>query len=676
MNYSFTDDIQFVTLNVSEDSIKFFFLMNPLKYLYFIDDEYIGCLTLEAFRKNNYTFDRSILQNNLLVVYDFEDDAYIFESKFNLIGVQRILLYASRSRKYREIFIYQEKEMPFEVVKKINASYVLSEFDKDLDELFSGKKVACLIRKEFCSQYLLGFNIIKSLDDLRSYDLVLDACINKSDEKYFYNQYPSLISIEDIVFKLLLKRLKNKFFDNKINLVVYDMPGKANFELTSEELNAIAYKTDIIGAFRNQSYIEKIFDNPDERDAILSVGENAYNISLINNQGRFRKVTGSKSIHYTIRNDRRLTCWNNETFINEVHFFGPCITFGLFSTDRFTIESILQKKMNDNGLRYNINNYGVPDGGDLINDILYMLSTQMRENDYVIWINRFNDNLKQILASHNIRVIDLSQAFYGQHNFFVNDTIHTTEKGNKIIAEYIFKNINFNKSDINYKTVAPTSFKFVKIDNRYEQYLISEKVSGFHSYGSIVINANPFTFGHKYLIDKALETVDFLYVFLVENSSKSMPFYERYIIAKEAIGENKRVKLLSAGDFFASEQSFNAYFWGENDFDAYKHVEYFLRIVAPILNITYRFFGTEPNNMICRKFNEYCMDELPKNGVNVIQIQRKCNHGNSISASKVRELLGKGELDMYNELISPWATMFLIHKERFKNENYCNDERV
>ena len=45
--------------------------------------------------------------------------------------------------------------------------------------------------------------------------------------------------------------------------------------------------------------------------------------------------------------------------------------------------------------------------------------------------------------------------------------------------------------------------------------------------GVIVMNANPFTLGHKYLIDKALEQVDTLYVIPVKEDVSMFPYAER-----------------------------------------------------------------------------------------------------------------------------------------------------
>ncbi len=661
MNYSFTDMIHTANLNIKNEDLCNFYIKHPLDYIYFFDDVYIGYLSLEVFRNNHYRFEKKLLKDNLIVVNDYEVDAYLFENILIQRKDKRILVYSKNDDKYRELFEYTERSIPFEIQQKINASYVLSEFQNELNQLFYGKKVGVLIDEEYESTFLMNYTLITDVDDFEMFDVILDASISKEDEEYYY-RYNNVISCKNLAFELLIVRLYDYILNNHLKLYVYDVPKDHSFSLNDEERRAIEYKKDIVGAFQNEDYINKVFNNPIEKEKVLNVGAEAYNSILIDDYAQIRKVTGSKVALYTIKDNKRVTKGNNIHYINSVHMFGPCITFGLFSSNENTIESLLQKIINKAEIRFNVNNYGVPDGGDIVNDILYMLSILKHKNDILVWINRFSKNEKKIIKQY-FEIDDISKYFVDKHYYFINDTIHLTAQGNSIVANNIFNKMEFKNDET---IINSTTLLYEKTDNRYYHYLEKEKVFGFNKYGAIVIHANPFTLGHRYLIEKALQYVDFLYIFLVENSSKSIPYYERYIIAKHSIDDIKNVKILSAGDYFASEKSFNAYFFKNNDFDAYKHIEFFKKIVIPTLNIQCRFLGSEPSDELCRKFNDYCISALQNNEFKVYVIERKLLNSNAISASTARKLLESHNLSLDNNIISNWATIFLKQKEKQK----------
>ena len=47
--------------------------------------------------------------------------------------------------------------------------------------------------------------------------------------------------------------------------------------------------------------------------------------------------------------------------------------------------------------------------------------------------------------------------------------------------------------------------------------------------GAIVMNCNPFTLGHKYLIKESLKKVDYLYIFVVEEDKSIFPFKDKIL---------------------------------------------------------------------------------------------------------------------------------------------------
>ena len=50
--------------------------------------------------------------------------------------------------------------------------------------------------------------------------------------------------------------------------------------------------------------------------------------------------------------------------------------------------------------------------------------------------------------------------------------------------------------------------------------------------GSLNVNCNPFTRGHRYLIEEALKRVDHLFLFVVEEDASEFSFKDRYEMVK------------------------------------------------------------------------------------------------------------------------------------------------
>ena len=78
--------------------------------------------------------------------------------------------------------------------------------------------------------------------------------------------------------------------------------------------------------------------------------------------------------------------------------------------------------------------------------------------------------------------------------------------------------------------------------------------------GAIVMNCNPFTRGHRYLIESAAKQVDTLYVFVVEEDKSFFPFTERLMLVRNGIKDLSNVIVLPSGKFMISSLTFPEYF--------------------------------------------------------------------------------------------------------------------
>lgn len=160
-------------------------------------------------------------------------------------------------------------------------------------------------------------------------------------------------------------------------------------------------------------------------------------------------------------------------------------------------------------------------------------------------------------------------------------------------------------------------------------------------YNAIVMNANPLTLGHEYLVDKALENDRDLIIFVLEEDASYFSTKDRYEIVKKHYQDNNRVHVYKSGPYIISRATFPTYFL-KKDTDKLKvytelDAKIFARRIAKDLNIKKRYFGTEPIDKVTQKYNEMMKKILSEYGIESEFIERKTIDGEVISASKVRE---------------------------------------
>ena len=132
-------------------------------------------------------------------------------------------------------------------------------------------------------------------------------------------------------------------------------------------------------------------------------------------------------------------------------------------------------------------------------------------------------------------------------------------------------------------------------------------------------------------------------------------------MAQKACENLHNVVVLRTGEYFASENTFSAYFNGNNaDVDPYEDIEIFSQSIAPILGIKKRFFGTEKSGSVTFEFNEICQKELKKYGVETIIVPRKTANDEHISASNVRKILKEKEYSKLESLVPPYTREILV----------------
>lgn len=169
-----------------------------------------------------------------------------------------------------------------------------------------------------------------------------------------------------------------------------------------------------------------------------------------------------------------------------------------------------------------------------------------------------------------------------------------------------------------------------------------DKFSSAEIRGATVMNCNPFTLGHRYLIEEAAKQCDVLYVFVVSEEASEFSFEERFELVKKGCADLDNVFVAQTGPYLVSKASFPQYFIKDKTevsrIKCELDLEIFSGIFAKELGISKRFFGSEPLSETTRKYNEAMKIYLPKKGIEAIEVERAEALGEPISASRVRML--------------------------------------
>ena len=187
--------------------------------------------------------------------------------------------------------------------------------------------------------------------------------------------------------------------------------------------------------------------------------------------------------------------------------------------------------------------------------------------------------------------------------------------------------------------------------------------------GAIIVNCNPMTLGHKYLMETALDEVDELLIFVVEEDLSIFPFEDRYNIIVNEFKDEPRIKVLKGGPYIISRGTFPTYFIKQKDrmLEIYTELDakIFAEKIAKDLSIDIRFLGSEPKDIVTNTYNNSLKGILEDNGIEVKIITRVESNGNPISASYVRQLLKKERFEEAYKLL-PNSTIEFLKSDKGK----------
>jgi [citrate (pro-3S)-lyase] ligase len=197
--------------------------------------------------------------------------------------------------------------------------------------------------------------------------------------------------------------------------------------------------------------------------------------------------------------------------------------------------------------------------------------------------------------------------------------------------------------------------------------------------GAVVVNCNPFTLGHRALIEYAASQSPWLYVLVVEEDRSLFPFNARFELVKKGTADIKNITVLKGGQYVISSATFPTYFIRPKNSEADKadiavslhaalDLILFRRYIAPALKVADRFVGTEPYCPTTSSYNKMMKKILPvAEGegapIRVHEIPRFEIEGAAVSASRVRDLVRSGNINAIRPLVPETTWQWLTSAE-------------
>ena len=336
------------------------------------------------------------------------------------------------------------------------------------------------------------------------------------------------------------------------------------------------------------------------------------------------------------------------------------------------------------------------DNGLRIDDVDYYAGVFTLDDDILLAGGGLSGNvIKCIAVNHELRDEGLSNRLVSHLISVANSRGHRSVKVfTKPENRHIFESLSFRLLAEAPKAILMETGNGLEEQMRVYRSLSLSPVSARSSYplpsrnGIIIMNANPFTRGHRFLIEQASTQVERLFVMAVKEDRSQFSYDERLAMIKSGCQDLHNVIVLEGNDYAISAATFPTYFLkeeskreqcgacidsaereqvrpgGKEPTDASEtqmrlDIDLFARHIAPALGIGIRFVGSEPTDALTRRYNELMKELLPAKNIAVMEIER-LKDDIPVSASLLRKHLQEGSFSKALELAYPTTLPYLI----------------
>lgn len=489
------------------------------------------------------------------------------------------------------------------------ACAILKRTDK---QIITDKRIYRLISKLARVKYISvshAFSTIKNIYPMR--EAIRHLSIN-SVPVYFFNR------VGDAADNIDFSRSARSRLDNGIDFIkMLENPRK--YESDFKEL---------IGDKYSPEYVEQLGKIPQVVKKGSSYRHEDYKSSLVNVVAGFR-----------------ITLPDVDTYQKVIHVYGRCGAFGYAVEDSENFPSQLQKYLVKHGYSIKVMNHGLWGADDECILTNFLQDAQYyKKNDIVLFYQaKYDDAVMQSLQNDGLKYFDIDKEFYSysESKWCCYDRPgHINRDGYRIVGKIIFEKLiedGFSVGSVTSLYQGKCHWenfienhkdkKFTEEVNNYISSITKGyPISDDKRSGAIVMNCNPFTFGHRYLAEYAASQVDRLYIFVVEEDKSLFKFSDRFEMVKNGLRDLKNVVVVPSGKFMISAVTFPEYFMKdyikEKNFDVSGDLELFCKEIAPGLNISERFAGEEPLDPVTAHYNESMRRILPMYGLRFFEISR------------------------------------------------------
>ena len=522
--------------------------------------------------------------------------------------------------------------------------------------------------------------------DLVTNNLILRVCgrirrLNRSSIEDATDRALQYYALLD-AFSLLSKKSVPVYFYNRIGKKQnYDYSANEQYRMKSGLSFPVMYKD--IDKYEEE--LKKIFGSLYSKDYIREIGK-IPQVVKVGNEYRHEDYTGQ---YINVVNGKRITKYQPQKYARTIHVYGRCGAFGYAVEDKDTLPSFLQNELIENGIDdIRVVNHGLWGGTDEYLDHNFLNDAiGIKQCDIVLFYRvHFDKRLLSEFIKRGVRYKELTDEWHNQRDdsvTFFDKPGHMNAAGYKLMAKLIREDLmatQFSCGDVdesvrdstehlNYYLTNSSNDDFEKEVKDYTNTVLKEfpLTSDMKSNGAIVMNCNPFTYGHRYLIEYASKQVDRLYIFVVEEDKSFFVYKDRFEMVKNGVDGLDNVVVIPSGKFIISAYTFPEYFMKdyvkEKEFDVSLDVETFCKHIAPPLKIYTRFAGEEPFDPVTQNYNESMKRILPEYGMKFIEIPRfSLDDKRVINATKVRGLLNNKDYDALKEYVPDSTYKILMEK--------------
>lgn len=509
---------------------------------------------------------------------------------------------------------------------------------------------------EWCKARLTTYeNLLRQIEEEEKLErLGLEGSVDLAYERLDYKATVLLSALQargsKCFFLYLDERKKTeygKWFSHEVAKRVKSIPLKQEERMWPE------------GAER-EAFFGELYQLKDYRDGVAQTEIYDANFSFAYK----RNITGK---YFNAIEGKRATCFQPDQYIGTIYLMGLCGMIGMYVEDQHTIASYLQKKLLEKGYLYRVENYASNLRYDADIDIKLEEIGECSENDIVIYMSSIGEGV-------GMKGISFEKIFEKHHapvQWVTDGYGHCNYQANQIVAENIFEMIETdlvkNNADGNILAEGK-SIDICDIMSRYVQreylnrYFLGFDGSKYETVGAIVMSANPFNKGHRYLIEEAKRQVEFLVIFLREEEML-FSFEERFKMLMEGIQDIENIMVVPSGKFILSRNKFQVYYSKKvTVLNAEYDINVFADYIAKPLNITHRFAGEKSKDNITRTYNNIMKEILPQKKISFVEIPKMQIDGVTVSTVEVHKYLKKENYDYAWRFLPQTTKNYLRHQ--------------